>query len=680
MVSTRTQDGTISTKTYSPLTLDLNALSLQSPLPSPSTSTRSTRHHGLGTPTKVLKPGSPRKSSRRTPRTPISAKKQKFVNIAASEANANASMSTARSSAPPPTPRTRPATKAKAKVTFVEAELPLSPRDRMLEHGVDFLEGNTFFPSITIGAKERVGLSKLGRADKEVEMWEGILAEHREKMHSLVPVVEEKLWEAKHKRACMDETLAENVMIGDVNPAESIIKSRLEVLEWALSTSRFGPEAENIKCAIAGYKSGEIGYNDHFTVIYAAHIVGTVAMYSEFVRDRTEMLDRYCATHGPDWMWYEPPLNVHPESNPKLWASVALEREDLWTALGGWHVNQGFWKRSGYVARMSQAKWVSPGVNHDQYERHPENPNLVNCQAEGPRLSFRSMLDLYHKCLHISFESLAGATFPSLHNEDLLSLNIDMANYSAQSVSACQTANGVVMVRLFELFVCVLDNDGKQLVDPNNAVYPLSHKYLGGLCPVSQCPTPLTWDANGIPTPHRLSGILPFLASYVSSTPTRNTLYLGEDRNSVLGAHRMPGQRKWSIELGPIVPGLPFDRYGEPKIRFSHRGGRLVDEDDAAREGVSYLVVNGEGGEDGEGEGQGRRVVVVSDPATRQREMREEEELRREEGKRVERERMRGLEEEERVRGAVGGLLDEMRNRGMFGEEGFGSGGPTPPP
>jgi hypothetical protein len=32
-------------------------------------------------------------------------------------------------------------------------------------------------------------------------MWEGILAEHKEKMPSLVPVVEEKLWEAKHRRA-----------------------------------------------------------------------------------------------------------------------------------------------------------------------------------------------------------------------------------------------------------------------------------------------------------------------------------------------------------------------------------------------------------------------------------------------------------------------------------------------
>ncbi|KAG4434785.1 hypothetical protein IFR05_009720 [Cadophora sp. M221] len=189
MVSTRTQDGTISTKTYSPLTLDLNALSLASP---PSTPTRSAR---LGTPTKVLKPGSPRRGSRRVPRTPISAKKQKFVNILASEANANAGMLTSPStSAPPRTPITRSAAKAKARVTFAEAEV--QPRERVFDHfdhGVDLLEGNTFFPSVIIGAKETAGLSKIGRADKEVETWEAILAEHKEQMPSLVPVVEEKL-------------------------------------------------------------------------------------------------------------------------------------------------------------------------------------------------------------------------------------------------------------------------------------------------------------------------------------------------------------------------------------------------------------------------------------------------------------------------------------------------------
>ena len=69
-----------------------------------------------------------------------------------------------------------------------------------------------------------------------------------------------------------------------------------------------------------------------------------------------------------------------------------------------------------------------------------------------------------------------------------------MASYGAQSVTPCYTASGLSINRLFELFVSVLDNDGKQLVDPNNAVYPLSHKYLGGLCPVTLVCRFVLWE------------------------------------------------------------------------------------------------------------------------------------------------------------------------------------------
>ncbi|KAH7379869.1 hypothetical protein BKA64DRAFT_750017 [Cadophora sp. MPI-SDFR-AT-0126] len=326
-------NGTISTETYSPLTLDLNALSLQSPLPSPMRSTRS--HGGPGSPIKVLKPSPPRKPSRRAPRTPTSAKKQKFANLAASEANA--SMSTAPASTPPlpSTPRTRSA----ARVTFAE---PTQQKEKVAEKELDLLGGNIFFPSVAIGEKEMVGLFKIGRAEKE------------------------------------------------------------------------------------GYKTGQIGYNDHFTVIYAAHVVDTVATYSEFVRNRMEMLDSYFEMHGPGWMWYEPPLNVHLESIPKSFPSVALEREEQWTALGGCFLREGFWKRAGWVSRMSQADFVMPAAGYEDLEKHPSDPRIVNCQDEGPRLSFCTLLD-------------SGATFPALHQEDFDALGIDMATYGAQSVTPCYT-------------------------------------------------------------------------------------------------------------------------------------------------------------------------------------------------------------------------------------------------
>lgn len=158
-----------------------------------------------------------------------------------------------------------------------------------------------------------------------------------------------------------------------------------------------------------------MGYSDQYTVIYAAHIVDTVSNYRDFVRNRTEMLDRYCELHGPGWMWYEPPLNVHPvrvcynflssqriipitypcmqESVPKSFASVALDREEQWTALGGWYIRQAFWKRTGWVSRMPQADWVPPGIGHENFEKHPSDPRMVNCHDAGPRLSFRLLLD-----------------------------------------------------------------------------------------------------------------------------------------------------------------------------------------------------------------------------------------------------------------------------------------------
>jgi hypothetical protein len=67
MVSTRTQTGTITTKSYTPLTLSLNALSLNSPISNIFTP----RTPKPRSPGKILKPASPRKStSRISPRTP----------------------------------------------------------------------------------------------------------------------------------------------------------------------------------------------------------------------------------------------------------------------------------------------------------------------------------------------------------------------------------------------------------------------------------------------------------------------------------------------------------------------------------------------------------------------------------------------------------------------------------
>ena len=295
------------------------------------------------------------------------------------------------------------------------------------------------------------------------------------------------------------------------------------------------------------------------------------------VRDRQERLDRYLASYGEGWLWWEPPLNVHPDSIPRSKPSAALFREVIWSGLGPYYVKEGIWKRSDYVHRLLQTSDMIPSHLEPYFERHPEDASRVNCQAPGPRLEFTTLLD-------------SGATFPSLHTEDLQALGIQMNAYGAQSVIRLVTAGGDRMTRVFELFVSVLDNQGRQLVDSAKPVYPNAPHYLGSMCPVTECPVPLRMDEQGFVQDQRLSGMLPFLACYVATCPTRDFLFLGEDRNDVLGSHRMPGQKKWMLEMPFIDPGFPFNRYDNPKIQFVHRSGMIVDRDLENEDGASEIL------------------------------------------------------------------------------------------
>lgn len=363
------------------------------------------------------------------------------------------------------------------------------------------------------------------------------------------------------------------------NPAQTAIEDRLKALRWTLEKSNFEPQKENISGAIEAYRSGAIQYSDHFTILYAGKVVDTAPNYGAFVVDRQERLNRYHEVHGPHWIWYEPPLNVDPESRPQMLGSMGLHRAANYTNLGAWHITQGFWKRSGWVMRMAATGPATPSPMEPSFLRNADGS--VYCQNVGPKQAFRSVLD-------------SGATYPSLYREDFQKLMIDDQNYAAQSVETLNTANGVVYARLFELFVCVLDEQQKQLVDENHCAHPYHAKYLGGLCPVVEAQGSVTYDAEGREVSSRLSGLLPFVACYVASAPTRNTMWLGEDRKDVLGSHRLPGGRKWDINL-PLGPPAGFDdiaqKYGDPKTTFSHRGGKILDEDDPNMDFASTVTL-----------------------------------------------------------------------------------------
>jgi hypothetical protein len=89
----------------------------------------------------------------------------------------------------------------------------------------------------------------------------------------------------------------------DANPELSAINKRLEERQWALETSKFEPEANNIRAAMIGYQNGSIPYSENFTLIYASQTVDTASTYSEIIRNLAERLGLYFSRHGSGWLW-----------------------------------------------------------------------------------------------------------------------------------------------------------------------------------------------------------------------------------------------------------------------------------------------------------------------------------------------------------------------------------------
>lgn len=250
-------------------------------------------------------------------------------------------------------------------------------------------------------------------------------------------------------------------------------------------------------------------------------------------------------------------------------------------SLGLTDSSQGFWKREGLVTRMPQTSYTANMKPNPAAQGIAVGPDgTVNCGSSGPKLTIRSLLD-------------SGATYPTLYASDFRSLGVYPTFYPAQSLADILTANGKITERVFEMHVEINDENGQSLVDILDPVNPLYQPYLGGLTPVLMIglddSPPITMDGyeDGI----RLSGIMPFLAAYVSSTPSKNIILLGENRNDVLGAHKIPPVRRWMVGL----PQDPCDRsqwinFGDPTITFSHRKGLIIDQDTGP--GASKLTVN----------------------------------------------------------------------------------------
>ena len=69
---------------------------------------------------------------------------------------------------------------------------------------------------MAFGDREGVGLSKIGRAGKEVKIWEEVLRAREEGLPRLAPMVQLFLDRAKEKRAVLEETEV-NLKVGLVD-------------------------------------------------------------------------------------------------------------------------------------------------------------------------------------------------------------------------------------------------------------------------------------------------------------------------------------------------------------------------------------------------------------------------------------------------------------------------------
>ncbi len=304
--------------------------------------------------------------------------------------------------------------------------------------------------------------------------------------------------------------------------ARSRVSERIETLHWALDTCECEAEEVNIRAALEGYASGEIGYSDKFTLIYGGHIVDVCPTYQSFCIDRSERLRGYAEKYGAGWLWSEPPLaGSTVEMLAKNGMCLDQESSGSW-GIGHYGVHLNF--------EVDKSKVMSEGAQ-------PNRRNRGEIRRQSDRKTwahFKTLLD-------------SGATVPMLHSSDLRHLAIDMRWYACQGVITTNTANGKVKQRYFEMYVSICTEDGRSIVDPGAKVtWPGEPPVLGGFLPVVISTNKLNGARVGYT--ERLSGMIPFDAAYISSAPTLKRMWFGEDRRDVLGASRFPAHLRYDNE------------------------------------------------------------------------------------------------------------------------------------
>ncbi|KAL2756977.1 hypothetical protein ACRALDRAFT_1056097 [Sodiomyces alcalophilus JCM 7366] len=488
-------------------------------------------------------------------------------------------------------------------------------------------------PTTIIGAPLGHNLSAIEAADALVRQWETIREQHLGQSEpEALAEIDARLAQAKADRAELDTVDNKADVKDSLDDTElfrrKAVSDRLDILQKALEESQCEDESANITAAMNCYRDGTITPSSYFALFFAGHLVDFAPSYASFTDDREERLERYAEKHGPGWLWFEPPLA---RDAAELAGGKLNAQKSTWSqGVGGlcdmrhFHVTMGFKRvrQMGYRSGRGDAAKTAPGQHslkanlestsrkrkadddgtktRGAYSEASTNAPRLGIQAvtaasaaeadpSAPRHYFRMLLD-------------SGATLPMLYKSDFKLLGIDEKTYPAVSKIPIVSADGETFhSSVYELHISICDTHTAQsLVDPEKPVWPNASPNLGGIMPVGIVKPPrpsltaqayvgLSMDdkvirlantAEGRNT-HRLSGVLPFKACYMQFTPGMNTVWLGEDRRDVLGAHRMPGQMRWEAGSATLFdPGHPRVEWNKLAMHTDGNPGILKMEHD----------------------------------------------------------------------------------------------------
>lgn len=498
-------------------------------------------------------------------------------------------------------------------------------------------------PSLAIGSINTDRLGAREAARRYMVQWDHIWDYNRVHNPGSLHIVDEQRARARtvYEDICARDN-ADDSVPKQVAQAfqEERIAARVAVLRQALDEADAdlrGTEhmRKNIKSALDGYISGALGFSNTYALVYAGRIVDTsCTLYAEFTEDRQDRLDRYFAQYGPGYLWWEPPLAKGSDRvSVKKGTVLGLDREeDLFCHqhVGGtkfrddschFQISLGFQKDDGLRCRRQarfqhadaarlKRKWEyiqdagsptkrpfkkhagSTNANTKQAKEEPsggKRPTLLtsreaaadvtsSTRAEsvkeedtGPVMFFDMLLD-------------SGAEIPILLHDDFGLLGYTKDDMNAATVVELNAAAGQNSMALcFELLV------GLDLPESAPGDEPQSQRHFFPTRVVKLSPAIQPPPSGGY-SGDRLSGILPFLAYYMSSAPGRDKICMGDERVDVLGMDKMPaGLRYHPFRKQEVVAQRTQDlvrQTGPPKelreITFEHEvsdGMTLIDRD-----------------------------------------------------------------------------------------------------